>query len=131
MAEFPRKQFRRPGRRSRALWIFASGLLAGCATAAVKPSDKFLSDTIIIEREALACKRSIASQARYQNLTGLLPLAAPYQASVIQMTDADLANDGERRALTAWTQDIQKCRGQVIQYVRQSSPVSLASQSAQ
>jgi hypothetical protein len=55
-----------------------------------------------------------------------LPLAAPYQASVIQMTNTERANDDEIRALTSWTQDIQKCRREVIGYVRQTSPVSLA-----
>jgi hypothetical protein len=56
----------------------------------------------------------------------LLPLAAPYQASVVQMTNVTRGNDNEIRALIAWTQDIQKCRREVIGYVRQSSPISLA-----
>jgi hypothetical protein len=100
--------------------------LVGCATAPDVQSSKLLSDAINIEREAVACNRSIASDARYQHLTGLVPLAAPYQASVVQMTNTALANGDEVRALTAWTQDMQKCRRDVIGWVRQSSPVSLA-----
>lgn len=42
------------------------------------------------------------------------------------MTNTTRANDDEICAVTAWTQDTQKCRRQVIGYVRQSSPVSLA-----
>lgn len=79
-----------------------------------------------IEQKAVACNRSIASDARYQHLTSLAPLAAPYQASVVQMTNIDRANPDEIRALTAWTQDMQRCRLEVIGLVRQSSPTSLA-----
>jgi hypothetical protein len=109
-----------------AFCLFGSGLLAGCANAGDAQSNRLLSDAITIEREAVACNRSIASEARYQDLTKLLPLAAPYQASVIQMINTARANDDEIRALTAWTQDMQKCRHEVIGYVRQSSPMSLA-----
>jgi hypothetical protein len=117
----------RSGRRLMALLPFGSGLLlAGCSTAVDEGSNRLLSDAITIEREAVACNRSIASEARYQDITHLLPLVAPYQASVIQMTNTGRAGDGEIRALTAWTQDIQQCRPQVIGYVRQSSPASLA-----
>jgi len=42
------------------------------------------------------------------------------------MTNTDRANDDEAHALTAWTQDIQKCRRDEIDWVRQSSPISLA-----
>ena len=60
------------GQRSMTLGIFGSGLLlVGCATTSDAQSDKLLSDAITIEREALACNRSVASEARYQNLTGL------------------------------------------------------------
>jgi hypothetical protein len=117
---------RRGSRRLMAFCLFGSGLLAGCTSVADGQSNRLLSDAITIEREAVACNRSIASEARYQVLTKLLPLAAPYQASVIQMINTARANDDEIRALTAWTQDMQKCRHEVIGYVRQSSPVSLA-----
>jgi hypothetical protein len=117
---------RRGSRRLMAFRLFGSGLLAGCTSVADGQSNRLLSDAITIEREAVACNRSIASEARYQVLTKLLPLAAPYQASVIQMINTARANDDEIRALTAWTQDMQKCRHEVIGYVRQSSPVSLA-----
>jgi hypothetical protein len=79
-----------------------------------------------IERQAVACNRSVADDARYQHLVSLLPLAAPYQASVGQMTNTDRANADEIRALMGWTQDTQKCRRDVIGLVRQSSPISLA-----
>src|SRR6201999_3378664 len=92
-------------------WIVGGGLLlVGCATSADPQSTKLLSDAITTERNAVACKRSIASETRYQNLMTLLPLAAPYQASVVQMTNVTRGNDNEIRALIAWTQDIQKCR---------------------
>ena len=42
------------------------------------------------------------------------------------MTNTDRANDDEAHALTALMQDIQKCRREVIDWVRQSSPISLA-----
>jgi hypothetical protein len=113
--------------RPPAFCIFGIGfLLVGCATAADRQPDRLLSDAVTIEREAVACYRSIASEARYQHLTRLLPLAAPFRASVIQMINTARANDAEISALTAWTQDLQKCRRQVIGYVRQSSPLSLA-----
>lgn len=99
--------------------------MVGCATADVRP-DGLLSDAITIEREAVACHRSVASEPRYRDLIGLLPLTAPYRASVIQMTNTERANADQIRALTGWTQDIQKCRREVIGYVRESSPVSLA-----
>jgi hypothetical protein len=118
---------RQSGRRSMVLWLFGSNLfLAGCSTSADERSNRLLSDAITIEQEAVACNRSIASEARYQDLTKLLPLAAPYQASVIQMINTARAKDDEIRALTAWSQDMQKCRHEVIGYVRQSSLVSLA-----
>jgi hypothetical protein len=79
-----------------------------------------------IERQAVTCNRTIASDARYQHLVSLVPLAAPYQASVVQMTNTDRANADEVRALSAWTQDMQRCRQEVIKLVRQSSPISLA-----
>ena len=103
-----------------ALW------LAGCATAPDAQSNALLQDTLSIERQAVACNRSIASDARYQHLTSLLPLAAPYQASVVQMTNTDRASADEIRALTGWTHDMQKCRRDVIALVRQNSPISLA-----
>jgi hypothetical protein len=40
---------------------------------------------------------------------------------VLRSADAD-----EIRSLTAWTQDMQKCRREVIGLVRQRSPISLA-----
>ncbi len=103
-----------------ALWF------VGCATAPDVQSDKLLPGAMTIERTAVACNQSIETDARYQHLNSLLPLAAPYRASVVQMTNTDPANDDEIRALTAWTQDMQKCRQEVIGYVRQSSPISLA-----
>lgn len=102
-----------------ALW------LACCATAPDAQSNALLQDPLSIERQAVTCNRSIASDIRYQHLASLLPLAAPYQASVVQMTNTDRASADEIRALTGWTQDIQKCRRDVIALVR-LSPISLA-----
>ena len=101
-------------------------LLAGCATTADVNSESLLSNAVAIEREAIACNRSVASEPRYQDLIRLLPLTAPYRASVIQMTNTGRANDDEAHALMAWTQDIQKCRREVVGYVRQSEPLALA-----
>jgi len=103
-----------------ALW------LVGCATVPDVRSDALLSDAMSIERQAVTCNRSVAGDVRYQHLARLLPLAAPYQASVAQMTNTDRANADEIRALTAWTHDMQRCRREVIGLVRKSSPISLA-----
>jgi hypothetical protein len=101
-------------------------LLAGCTTASNVQSSPLISNAMTIERQAVDCKRAIANDPRYQHLARLLPLAAPYQASVVQMTNTRTANDDEIRALTAWTQDMQTCRQKVLRYVRESSPISLA-----
>ena len=115
------------GRASKPWIILGSALWSGgCATIPDVQSNNLLSGAIAIERGAVACNWSIVSDARYQHLTSLVPLAAPYQASVAQMINTDRANDDEAHALTAWTQDTQKCRRQVIGLVRQSSPISLA-----
>jgi hypothetical protein len=114
-------------RRAAALLVVGGGiLLSGCATEADVKSNQMLSDAITVERQAVACNHSIANQPRYQNLNSLIPLAAPYRASVTQMANSGRANDDDIRALIAWTQDMQKCRQQLIDYVRQSSPVSLS-----
>lgn len=110
----------------RALPVAAGVLLAGCATAADLNSERLLPHAIAIEREAITCNQSVASKARYQDIAGLLPLTAPYQASVAQMANTDRANNNEARALAAWTEDIQKCRRAVAEYVRRSAPVALA-----
>ena len=119
---------RRSIRRVNTPWTILGSVLwfLGCATAPDAQSSKLLSDAIVIEREAVACNRSIASDARYRHLISLAPLVTPYQASVVQMTNTSLADDSEIRALIAWTQDMQKCRREVIGWVRQSSPISLA-----
>jgi hypothetical protein len=101
-------------------------VLAGCATSADIQSNQLISSAISAQREAAACNRSIASDARYQYIATFLPLAAPYQATVAQMTNTDTADDAESRTLLAWTQDMQKCRQQVIGYFRQSAPIFLA-----
>jgi hypothetical protein len=118
----------RSARRRSNPWIILASTLwfGGCVTHPDAQSANLLSGAITIERRAVTCNRSITSDARYQHLVGLVPLAAPYQASVAQMTNTDRANDDEAHALTAWTQDIQKCRREVIDWVRQSSPISLA-----
>lgn len=117
----------RPGQHTLALWLVGSAaLLAGCTTTVDLKSGSLLSNAVTIEREAVACNQSVAREVRYQNLTRLLPLTAPYRASVIQMTNTERANDDEARALMAWTQDIQKCRREVIDYVRQNEPLALA-----
>jgi hypothetical protein len=115
-------------RRASGPWIIVGSILwlVGCATAPDVQSNALLADTMSIERQAVTCNRSIASDARYQHLASLVPLAAPYQASVIQMTNTDRADADEIRSLTAWTQDMQKCRREVIGLVRQRSPISLA-----
>ena len=119
---------RRSIRRAITPWVMLGGMLwfAGCATAPDVQSNPLLTDAMTIERQAVACNRSVASDARYQHLGSLVPLAAPYQASVVQMTNTDRANADEIRTLTAWTQDRQKCRREVLGLVRQSSPTSLA-----
>jgi hypothetical protein len=101
-------------------------LLVGCSTATNVPSNDLLLNALTAEREAIACNRSVAGDARYRHLAGLIPLAAPYRASVVQMIDTDLANEEEVRTLTAWTQDIQKCRRAALEYIRQNSLLSLA-----
>jgi hypothetical protein len=114
--------------RASSPWIIlgSSLWLVGCATSADVQSSALITDAMTIQRQAVACNRSIASDVRYQHLVGLVPLAAPYQASVAQMTNTDRATTDETRALIAWTQDMQKCRREVIGLVRQDSPVSLA-----
>jgi hypothetical protein len=108
-------------------WIVGTALfLAGCVTSADLQSNQLISNAISIEREAAACNRSIASDSRYQYITTLLPLAAPYQATVVQMTNPRTADDAEIRTLLAWTQDMQKCRQRVIGYFRQNAPIFLA-----
>lgn len=115
------------GRHALALWLIGGGvLLAGCATSADVKSKNLLSDAITVERQAVACNRSVASEPRYRDLARLLPLTAPYRASVIQMTNTERANDQQADALLAWTQDMQKCRREVIGYVRQNEPLALA-----
>ncbi|MBS0642034.1 MAG: hypothetical protein JSS43_19385 [Proteobacteria bacterium] len=42
------------------------------------------------------------------------------------MTDSNKVDDAERNALLAWTQDMQRCRQQAIEYVRKREPVFLA-----
>jgi hypothetical protein len=101
-------------------------ILAGCATSGDFEANQLVSNAISIQREAAACSQSIARDARYQYIASLLPLTAPYQATVIQMTNTDTADTAESRTLLAWTQDMQKCRRQVISYVRQSAPIFLA-----
>lgn len=115
-------------RRASGPWILVGSALwlVGCATTPNVQSNTLLTDTMSIERQAVTCNRTIASDARYQHLVSLVPLAAPYQASVVQMTNTDRANADEVRALSAWTQDMQRCRQEVIKLVRQSSPISLA-----
>jgi hypothetical protein len=107
-------------------WTLGSFLLLGCSTAADVQSKHLLSDALTVERQAIACNRSVASDARYQHLTNLLPLAALYQASVLQMTNANLATDEEIGTLMAWTQDMQKCRRAELEYIRQNLLLSLS-----
>jgi hypothetical protein len=101
-------------------------LLIGCSTATNVQSNDLLLNALTAEREAIACNRSVAGDARYQHLAGLIPLAAPYRASVVQMINTNLANEEEVRTLTVWTQDMQKCRRAALEYLRQNSLLSLA-----
>jgi hypothetical protein len=118
----------RSKRRGGRPWITVGSALwlVGCATTRNVQPNTLLTDTMSIERQAVTCNRTIASDAHYQHLASLVPLAAPYQASVVQMTNTDRANADEVRALSAWTLDMQRCRQEVIKLVRQSSPISLS-----
>ena len=55
-----------------------------------------------------------------------MPLTNPYRASVVQMTNRERASEDEISALSAWTQEMQTCRQQVIGYIRQNSPVFIS-----
>jgi hypothetical protein len=109
-------------------WIILGGALSlfGCTTSPDADPNNLLSSAMAIEQKAAACYRTVATNTRYQHVSNLLPLAAPYRASIVQMANRDKADEQDIHALIAWTEDTQKCRSEVIGRVRQSAPTSLA-----
>jgi hypothetical protein len=108
------------------LWIVCGGLfVCGCATQADHVSDQLVANAVTVAREAAACRQAIAGERRYQELDRLMPLAAPYRASVVQMSNTERVRPEEVDTLIAWTEDTRACRQQVVTYTTRNEPVFL------
>ncbi len=101
-------------------------MLAACSVSVDVDTNRQMADLLSLSREALACRRSVASDPQYQMIAARMPLVRLYLATLAQMADTRFATDDEINALALWTHAIQTCREHLVDAVLRQTPASLA-----
>jgi hypothetical protein len=101
-------------------------LLSACATPADRETSRILAGTQEAWHTVLTCRRTIGAEQRYQELAIHMPLIDTYTATLRQLSDTGLPNDGEVRLLGLWLGELQTCRRQFAYAAQQHFPTALA-----
>lgn len=115
----------RSRRRSCLAAVALLPVLAGCgASQAFAPyaTQADLQRFAATAHASVDCRAAAARNPRYRILDRRMPLADIGAASLGQMTDQDLATNGEVAALAAWTAELNACRAPILQVANETFP---------